>query len=179
MQSDSNLLKSSLIIDGQPNHLMNPTSLLTTRYSWEGDDISNLPMRVGEIPQLYSPSPGFRRFIRGVHEPGYLSYGPYLTPDLGSLTGLYFFAFAENFTGNPNDPVAYFDLVNTANGSREELANPLTLYVKDFPGIGKAFGVFLDNSIEVNNEMQIEARVRALGGGNLSLFHMYWYINYL
>jgi hypothetical protein len=177
-------MRPKLVSDGQPIHLNFNASLATIRYSWEGDDIDNLPMNenAGEVPLIeYRPSPGFRTFLRDVHQPGYLSYGPYLTPDgLGSLTGLFFFSFAQNFTGNPDDPVAFFDLINTANGARDELANPLTLYVRDFSTEGQAFGVFLDNPVEVNSEMKkIEARVKALGGANLSFFHLYMYISYL
>ena len=80
---------------------------------WHGDD-SVLGTLVGSLPSGYLSRPLYKQWLRGVHSPGWFSYGPYQRLDGVGTFKVWFFIEVTN-RGGAN----YKEWLNLKCGSRQ------------------------------------------------------------
>lgn len=136
---------------------------------WHGDE---LPTRkgCGQIPSGYVTRPYFKSFLKGSHNAGHFSYGPY-----------------HKFGGLGSFKV-YFVMMATKRGSADQKAFMCDIYDftakkvlaqtqfkhKDLPGKSDGFVVYTPRSLEIPKpgDHKIEARVFANDTCNIDLLEV-------
>lgn len=150
-------------------------SLGDTAVIWHGDD---LPHREGGAPPGYVGKTYMTQWLRGTHNAGYMSFGPYYQPStVGSLLQVRFIMSLSNRGGNDED-VLTADIVDHNNGG-SALLPARTLRVRDFPVGSDGFIIFSTQEVSIAPAMSIETRITAHGGASLNLYQIRYDIHYL
>lgn len=166
---------ASLVLPTLASRDPDALSLGDTAVVWHGDD---LPWRVGGPPAGYAGRSYMLQWMRGVHDTGYMSFGPYYRPStVGSLLQVKFMMSLSN-RGSADENVLTVDFVDHNNGGAA-LLPPTTFRVRDFPANSDGFIIFSRREISLRPSMSIETRVTALGGASLSLYQVRYDIHYL
>lgn len=141
---------------------------------WFGDDPA-LGTQTGQIPNGFTSRPLYKEWLRGVHAPGYFSFGPYISiQGVGSFK-VWFFIEMRN-RGGAGEEVLTVDISDYDNGGAILLSG--TFRVSDFPAGTDGFTIYC-NSLSIPSNHRIESRVFAKGGASLKLWGIRWEVNTL
>ena len=137
---------------------------------WFGDDPA-LGTQAGVIPTGYDPGPLYKEWIRGVHAPGFLTFGPYVSfPGVGSFN-VWFFIEIRN-RGGAGEDVLTADITDSDNAGA--ILATVTLKVGNFPAGIEGFQIFTQKDISLPSNHKIESRIFAHGGANIKLWGIRW-----
>lgn len=160
------------------------TDLGVTPLDWTGSlDAEQIrakkatPSTSGRLPQGYTSSPNFREWKRESRVPGYLSYGPYFEPDKEYKIQYMYFYLEALERGNPDEAIFLVNVVDHNDGGRP-LIPETTFYVKQLCNL-TGCNVEMTGELIIKPGMNIESRIKPLGGADIRFHGLHWGISSL